>query len=75
MHPLSLYFAALIISPVIYWAAKSHRTLSDQPWSFAIFQQVMVNKSMPTVTRDPLNPLEPGSKTPNDQYKDVPTCK
>ena len=38
-------------------------------------KQVMVNKSMPTVTRDPLNPLEPGSKTPNDQYKDVPTCK
>ena len=38
-------------------------------------KQLMVNKSMPTVTRDPLNPLEPGSKTPNDQYKDVPTCE
>ena len=32
-----------------------------EPLYFELQFQVMVNKSMPTVTRDPLNPLDPST--------------
>ena len=40
---------------------------------FELQFQVMVNKSMPTVTRDPLNPLEPS--TSGNQVRPFKTCK
>ena len=42
-------------------------------------KQVMVNKSMPTVTRDPLNPLDPSGSSKNQdgakqqEYKETPS--
>ncbi len=40
-------------------------------------KQVMVNKSMPVVTRDPLNPVESGNNASNaprqSEYRDVPS--
>jgi len=35
-------------------------------------KQVLVNKSMPTITRDPLGQTEPGVGPPQPQYKETP---
>lgn len=42
--------------------------LYERTFLFELQFQVMVNKSMPTVTRDPLNPLDPSTSGNQVRY-------